>query len=99
MGQTSTKDLTGDMKHELLAVGFVDFLHREQVYDKFLSAFAADHSTGYHLGDFLSTYSPRSWVRGAFLWNGTRQGHLFWADVNDLWQDEYNRLLGEFNKK
>lgn len=61
---------------------FENFLRREGVYKKYMNNLDNEGRARMNLT------KPYSFVNDAFLWVNTREGCIFWKNINDKWQIE-----------
>lgn len=61
---------------------FENFLKREGVYKKYMNNLDNEGRARMNLT------KPYSFVNDAFIWVNTREGCIFWKNINDKWQIE-----------
>lgn len=68
---------------------FQVFLEMHGALEKFIGAC---HSRGlYDDGQHTIRCHPRSWVNHSFEWAQTPQGHAYWCDLDNKWEEAINK--------
>ena len=60
---------------------FFEFLESHDVYDQFAECVHNNRSHWFNIYE----YEPTKYLVGAFVWEGTNEGHEFWSDLNKKW--------------
>lgn len=64
---------------------FVSFLRENNVYDSYKeNAF-----------DISDRNMPYSAILGAFIFVGTKEGHIFWVEISNKWSNYYTQFEDE----
>lgn len=71
---------------------FFILLKKFNVVDEYLEALALNDDYAYS-EEFFESTSIEDWFDYAFTWDETEQGHRFWDNMNDRWQN----IIDHFN--
>lgn len=73
---------------------FIDFLNKKKIKDKFIQNFISYHNKEmYKFNDIFTMYYPTNYIRYAFMWDETEEGHMFWQEIHIKWSNLFNKIL------
>ena len=74
--------------HHKLMNTFLNFLAKNIVFTFYIANTRKEKTTLEHI---FTKYSPKYWLRQAFTWKHTTQGHNFWYNINIKWLKHLNK--------
>ena len=88
-------DMDETQRPTLTDQDFVDFLKENGIYDDFIYNMQ-NRTDGIYkhwkdIDSFCDDVGRRQYVRDAFYWVGTSQGHVFWSNINNKWLEWVGR--------
>ena len=71
---------------------FIRFLKQNNAYEQFMFAFRKQNALRNKKGLYFKNYSnaePLKYVDYAFVWDNTKEGWEYWANLDKEWKKEY----------
>lgn len=64
----------------------VEFLEERKSFKSFMQLVDKEFITRFDVKD------PIEWIKAAFVWSKSEEGHSYWSHLNHEWESKLNRL-------
>jgi len=74
---------------------FKSFLRKNEALEAFVANFKENYKklVDYKVNDYLKEAHPYNYFTGAFPWEDSPEGGVYWMRLEDEWRELYDRLM------
>jgi len=84
-------------KTEVYEEAFNNFLADNGIYDLFSEYKDREVSEARYFSEYIGgeeyNILPVTWVSGTFSWTDTKEGYIFWSNINGMWLNTLNEII------
>lgn len=72
---------------------FIKFLLMHGIYDIFIERFCSVNNIVWVTNHHNRSCSPSDYINNAFCWSDTKEGHIFWENIDEQWRDHLDFII------